>query len=135
MRNLALSLLIIASLLAVFLPIHALAHEVYVLSPDAAARDLAAPNNIRDFQAAFTPQNIKLSMIIGLGIFVALLSSLVLSQSAWGKQTDQKLKRLSHWGSLIVRVALAVSLFYSAYSRSFLGPELHLSSLVWPTLV
>jgi uncharacterized membrane protein YphA (DoxX/SURF4 family) len=105
-----------------------LAHEVYVLSPDKFSEDLRAPW-INVFASLRGPHNFVLAGWISFGVLALLLAGVFFWRSWVGGMVDLWLRRFDGAGHVIVRLALAASLFASAWTGSFLGPDVLLANL------
>ena len=82
-----------------------------------------------------SPENLKISFFVGLGIFIAILIYFFFQYSFLGKKLDKFLSSLDPIGHVFLRVALAGSLIMSAYFHSFMGPEISLVSLPLGTML
>lgn len=106
---------------------HALAHEVYVLTPDAVkdAVTLASPN---PFNAV--PGHAALFIVWGLLCAILFIGILSLSVNrACERVFDPHLYKLKKFAPLLSRLTLGASLFASGYYQAIFGPELPLSNL------
>ena len=111
-----------------FLPGLASAHENYVL-PKADIDRGMMDWSLNVFSALKNPHNLVIALGAGLGITIAFTIFYFLSFSKAGIFLGRKIQKLEPLGHVILRVALAVSFFASAYFNSFLGPEIPLSSI------
>ena len=109
------------------------AHEAYVLSKKQLEEGLRSVG-FDSFAALRSSHNIKVAVFVGLGIVVALALSFLFRQSRKGKRFYHALDTglLHRAAPLILRLTLAASLFFCAFSGSFLGPELPLNALPLP---
>jgi uncharacterized membrane protein YphA (DoxX/SURF4 family) len=106
---------------------HALAHEVYVLTPDAVKQAMTSvsPN-------PFNAVPGHAALFIGWGLACAILFIGMLSLSvnkAFERVFDPVLFRLKKFAPLLSRLTLGASLFASGYYGAVFGPELPLSHL------
>lgn len=109
----------------------AYAHEQYVLTKDQLAQGfLDTHTNI--LEALRSPENIKISLLVGLGIIISLVIYFFFQYSKIGILLDKFLVKLDPLGHFLLRVAFAGSLIASAHFLSFMGPEISLASLAIP---
>src|SRR6185295_10776683 len=85
------------------------------------------------FGSMLKPENIVTVLLITIGITTVILINFYLRHAYGGLIYHRWFERFAPYGPLIVRVALAISLFESAISGSFLGPELHFPMVVGAT--
>jgi len=106
------------------------AHEAYVLSKEQLEEGLRRVS-FDSFAAFQSPQNIKVAVSVGLGVAIALGLSFLFRRSKSGRCFYRALDTgsLHRVAPLVLRLALAASLFFSAFSGSFFGPELPLNAL------
>ncbi|MBP6857825.1 MAG: DoxX family membrane protein [Candidatus Pacebacteria bacterium] len=104
------------------------AHEAYVLPHDTFWSSIKGPLSSHAFDALKNSNNIRLTIIIGLSIISVLAINYYLRRHGVGKGIDKFFEKYAHFGPHFVRFTVAIALFFSAYSNSFLGPELYLSS-------
>lgn len=103
------------------------AHEAYVLPYNTFWDGLKQPMSTHAFDALKNPNNIRVTIVIVLSVWALLGVNFLLRQSSFGQKIHTSLERFSHLGVHFVRIAIAVALFFSALSNTFLGPELHVS--------
>jgi uncharacterized membrane protein YphA (DoxX/SURF4 family) len=104
------------------------AHENYVLSEvqiNSGMRDWS----INVFNALQDPVNVRLSLIIGSLITLAIILYYYFEKSRAGLWLNEKLQNLEPLGHVLLRVALAASFLASALTYSYLGPEISVYSL------
>ena len=112
------------------------AHEAYVLPHDFFWQGIMrAASWTHTFDAFTDPHNIFLTIIIGGAIASLILINFFFRRSRFGNRAHSRFERLARYGSHSVRIAVAVVLFFSAQSNTFLGPELYGSSFSHPLLV
>ncbi|HZS42799.1 MAG TPA: DoxX family protein [Candidatus Paceibacterota bacterium] len=110
-----------------FSPVLVFAHEVYVLPKGVIAEGLH-DESIHPFDALKDPANLKTTLIIAACILLGLILNFFFQHSALGKRWARFWNYLNPIGPLLIRLVVAISFFYSAYSLSFLGPELSLTA-------
>lgn len=129
-RSRLLSLFTVAASATILLvPAAVSAHEAYVLPGDYFWDQLQRPFSWRAWAALADPANLRMTLSIIFGVFVALTLNFIFRRSRAGKRAARFVERLAPLGPLFVRAAIAIALFYSALSWSFLGPELSLHAL------
>lgn len=94
-----------------------------------------SPFSLYSLDALKDPNNILIAVQIFAGVSLMLVLSFFFRRSKLGKKLNDKIETLSPIGLLFVRAALAISLFFSAYSYDFLGPELKMSFLPFAPLI
>jgi hypothetical protein len=114
-------------------PFCAFAHEVYVL-PSGEVMEGLHDTSINPFAALTHAGNFRTTLIIALCVIFVLVLNFAFQHSRIGTRLSTVWEKLNAAGPLIVRMAVAVSFFYSAETQSFLGPELHLSSFPFSPL-
>lgn len=124
----ALSFLAILGLIILVAPKFTFAHEAYVLTPEQFHAGLQV-TGFNEISALKNPSNVRVTLIISFGILIALILNTLFWRSHAGHWLSPQLEKFKTVGSTAVRIAIAISLFYSALSWSFLGPELHLTDL------
>lgn len=129
--------LFLGSLLGICLslPLTASAHEAYVLDRTFFWQELRGPFSLRALEALRDPHNVYVAILITVAILVALFLNFFFRRSNLGQKMNASLEKLSEYGPLFVRLAIAAAFFYSAESASFLGPELPLSSMPYAGLL
>jgi uncharacterized membrane protein YphA (DoxX/SURF4 family) len=114
------------------LPTTVQAHEAYVLPKADFERGLVSPGV--DLLAVLqNAADFSIFIRVSLGVLGLLILNFLFKQSRFGQKTDEYFYRLQKYGPLITRLTLSVSLFFSALSLSFLGPELSISMLFFHT--
>ena len=112
----------------------ALAHEVYVLTPQEFSTGLTA-ERFGFFKTLLAPGNIGtvvLAMLVGVALIVA---SLVLGRTPKVKQLISKLGGLQKISLKLVAISLGALFFLGGISGYFLGSEIAVSSLpLWPVI-
>lgn len=125
-------ILIIGSL---FLPILASAHEAYVLPYDNFWNGLHGSFSGHAFDALKSPHDVLLIVLIGSSVLFLLFINFLFRQTKIGEKINTFPERYSKLGPHLVRITIACALFFSAFSSSFLGPELHLSTFPYPHIL
>lgn len=106
----------------------AFAHEQYVLTTQQINSGFAdKTTNVWD--ALKNPANVKIALLVGIGITIVGALFFFFQYSKFGKTLDQKLNKFENIGHFLIRVSLGLSLLASAYFHSFLGPEIPVTSL------
>ncbi len=110
------------------------AHEAYVLTKaqfnqglQTYGADLFSP--LKDLN------NLLIFFSISFGVIGLITLNFLFNESKLGKRVDRLFLRLSKFGPIIARVTIALALFFSALTFSFLGPELSLKSLPMPEIL
>lgn len=117
-----------------WLPLFASAHEAYVLSAQEFSAGLKTIS-WGAFAALKDPGNIKFSLVVGLGVLLALGINLWFRRTHLEKFLNFELSHLKHLGLFIVRLSVSASLFFSALGMQFLGTELSLTAFPHPLLI
>ena len=126
-------LVFILSVLGFFLSYGiASAHEAYVLPYDTFWDGMKQPFSAEAFDALKSPANVHVTIIIVLSVFVMLFLNFLFRMSRAGQKSHAFMERYARFGPHFVRIAVAASLFFSAASNTFLGPELHGSLFPYP---
>lgn len=110
------------------------AHENYVLQAeviDAGMRDYS----LYVLDALKNPGNVRVALAVSLGSLIALLLYFWFQHSRYGIWLDKKLLRLESLSELLLRLALAASLLFSAKNFVYLGPEIYLSTFPVDSLI
>lgn len=114
--------------LALFVPLLASAHEVYVLSPTEIQNALSMTSP--DPLTAITSHE-RLFLLYGVGGFIIFVLLLAVSvSSVFERVLDPFLKKLKKYAPFIGRITLGISLIASGYFGDSFGPELPLGSVV-----
>lgn len=111
------------------------AHEAYVLPYTAFWEGMKQPFSGHAFDALKNPDNIHITIVIGLSVLLLLFLNFLFRRSAVGQRAHASLERYSRFGPHFVRLTIAAALFFSAASNTFLGPELHGSLFPYPHLL
>jgi hypothetical protein len=125
---------LIAALVALC-PLVASAHEAYVLPRDYFWAQLSGTTSLDAFSALTKADNVRVTLWIAAGVAIVLILNFLLRRTRAGYALHRLPERLSFLGPVFVRVAISASLFFSAWSWSFLGPELPLSGMIWPSVM
>ncbi len=113
----------------------AYAHEAYVLPYTKFWDGIHEPLSAHAFAALRDPNNIRITSIIVVSVFALLGLNFLFRMSTWGQKAHAFLERFAKYGPHFVRITIALALFFSALSNSFLGPELHISAFPYAYLV
>ncbi len=112
------------------------AHEAYVLNQtdfwNVVKHD---PTEVNIFSALSHPGAIKLAIIITLVVMFIFLANFIFRRTKFGQKVNGGFEKLSFLGPTFVRLAVAITLFFSALSMSFLGPEIKLTSMIVPQIL
>jgi hypothetical protein len=115
-------------LAVVLWPVVASAHEAYVLDKDVFQAGLQK-TSLDAFGALSRGDNLHTFLVISLAVAVCLVLNFILRHSRLGHTIDNGFERLAPFGPLIIRISIAISFFFSAWTMSWLGPELSLAAL------
>ena len=109
-------------------PVLAHAHEQYVLTSSQINADLAAhsPNVL---SALNNWENLKIALSVGFGSLLAFILYFFWERSKLDKKVERFMGKLEPFGHVLLRVAVAASLIFSANFNVFLGPELPLTTI------
>ena len=113
---------------------HASAHEIYVLSNQKFAQGLHAPT-LDIWKALTNPANVQFTGILVVITLVVLAAFFYLRYTKLGLQLNKQLKKLSQFGLLVIRIALAASFLYAGATNAMFGPELALHTLPFHTIL
>lgn len=113
----------------------ALAHEAYVIPPQTFWDEMSRPFVSPDFGALNAGENLGITLIIVSAVFFGLLLNYFFRKSSFGQKFHQFFERFVFLGPHFVRFALAAALFFSAYTNTFLGPELPLDLFPFAILI
>lgn len=107
------------------LPAAVSAHEVYVLKPDQIANGFErfGPS---PFDALQDPNNVRVFGITVAIIIAVLIGAIFFERSRYGARVRAWFEQFAPFGNPIVRITVALALFFSAMTGSFLGPEVAL---------
>jgi len=111
------------------------AHEAYVLPHDTFWSVLNGPFNNLAFQAFKNSHNIYTALIIASSVLVLLALNFLFRQTNLGQKVHRFFESFAHFGPQFVRISIALALFFSALSYSFLGPELGIDALPYASLM
>lgn len=115
-------------LAALFLPQIALAHEAYVLTPEEFQTGLKY-RGYDALHALQNPHDLKIFIEVTLVVFFVFALNFIFQRSNLAEIISNKIERLYKFGPIIVRLAFSASIFFSALTWSFLGPELSIQNL------
>jgi uncharacterized membrane protein YphA (DoxX/SURF4 family) len=111
------------------------AHEAYVMPYDVFWSGMQKPWSEKAFEALQNPGNVRTTLIIVLSVLFVLALNFLLRRTRIGRALHAYPERFARLGPHFVRIAIAIALFFSAYSGTFLGPEIHGSLFAHPSLV
>lgn len=111
------------------------AHEAYVLPHQNFWEEMRGPASTHTFDALKDPNNLHLTILVVSSVLVVLLLNFFFRRSYMGQKLYLAMEKYSHWGPLFVRISIALALFFSALSGSFLGPELAGIAFPFPQLL
>lgn len=111
------------------------AHEAYVLPYTTFWNGVGEPFSAHAFAALRDPNNIRITSTIVISVFVLLGINFLFRMSSWGRSIHAFLERFARFGPHFVRITIALALFFSALSNSFLGPELHIGAFPYAPIV
>lgn len=111
------------------------AHEAYVLPYDSFWSGIHQSFSFRAFNAIQNPHDVYLIVVIGLSVFALLILNFFFRRSNLGQKLFNKVEHYAHIGPHFVRITIAIALFFSALSNTFLGPELHESAFAFPQII
>jgi hypothetical protein len=111
------------------------AHEAYVLPYNTFWDGLKQPYSAHAFDALRSGGNIHTTVIIGISVIILLGLNFFIRRTNSGQRAHAFLEKYSRFGVHFVRITIAIALFFSASSNSFLGPELHISLFRYPHIV
>lgn len=117
------------------LPFTVSAHEAYVLPYTTFWSIMHQPISANALKAWQNPANVKLTLIIAGITLLGLVLNFLLRLTWVGQKLHEFPERFARFGPHFIRISIAVALFFSAQSYSFLGPELHGNLLPHPELV
>lgn len=104
------------------------AHEIYVLSSHKFAQGLHAPT-VNTWKSLTNPANLQLTVILVIVTLVVLAGLFYFRYTKLGLNINKQLKKLTHVGFFVIRIALAASFLYAGATNSIFGPELSLHTL------
>lgn len=117
-------------LCAMFLIPHALAHEVYVLTPAEITRDVAEPS--MPFWSVMMEHFNQFTFWAFLSILLVLFVLFISVSRRLEKTFDPMLFKLKPFAPLVGRVTFGLSLFAGAYYQAIYGPELSFAAVFGP---
>lgn len=114
--------------LIAFVPSAVSAHENYVLTQNQLNADIAyhGPNV---FSALQNPGNAKTAAAVAIASLLGIILYFFFEHSHFGREFNREFLKFEPFGHVVLRVALAVSLFASAHFYVFLGPEIPMTTL------
>jgi hypothetical protein len=118
-------MLYIIALIALFVPAFVSAHEAYVLPYNTFWNGMGEAASGHAFAALENRHDLKITLIIVAATLIALVLNLLFRRTRLGARLHAWPERFSKYGTHFVRITLAVAFFFSAWSGSYLGPELH----------
>ncbi len=110
------------------------AHEAYVLTPEQFHAGLQVYNS-NPFAALVNAENIEAFLkLSGLVVLIYFLNFFWAATKA-SSSLDHQIKQFASLGPLTIRLIVGISFFASAYTNSFLGPELPLNILPYSLII
>lgn len=128
MKNKNKLLLAVAPLFTLLSPLMVSAHENYVLTKAQINADMAY-KGLNVFSSLKDWGNLQVALAVGIGSLIAMILYFLFQQSRAGQVFDQTLKKAEGFGHVVLRFALGASFIFSAYTNSYLGPEISLQTL------
>ncbi len=119
---------LVSAAIAALLPAFTFAHENYVL-PQSQIYTGMHDWSINVFDALKNAENVRIALAVALGSAIAIILYFFFQKSEIGREFDAKIKKLEPFGHVLLRVALGASFIASAMTYSYLGPELHISTI------
>ncbi len=113
----------------------AFAHEAYVLPTDVFWKGVHQPLSSHAFDALHNSGNLHTTIVIMISVFVLLTLNFFFRRSGLGQRFSNSIERLARFGPHFVRITIAIAFFFSAYTGTFLGPELYGSILPHPHII
>lgn len=111
------------------------AHEAYVIPSENFWSELSSPISLHSFDALKDPHNLTITLSVIAGVVVLLGANLWFRSTGAGQRFYAWLEGFAWDGPHVVRLTIALALFFSAASNSFLGPEVPLSVFPYPEFV
>lgn len=111
------------------IPMLASAHEAYVVSKDFFWQEMSQPLSFKALAALHNSHDVAVTLQVVIGVLLLLLLNFLFRLTKIGGKMHRSFERFSHWGPVIVRIAIAAAFFFGARSGAFLGPELSLSQM------
>jgi uncharacterized membrane protein YphA (DoxX/SURF4 family) len=121
-------MLLIVGLVVFLNSASASAHEAYVLTEEQIKTGMRAGGETA-FASLYTPGNTKIAALAALGALIALAVYYLLFRLPVGQKINRWLTKAAAYDKTILRISLAVAILGSAFTASFLGPELPVSTL------
>ena len=111
------------------------AHEAYVLPYDTFWNAMKQAPSGHAFDALKVPGNVHITIVIAVSVLLLLAVNFFFRRSSFGQRIWSFLERYSYLGPHFVRITIAIALFFSAWSNTFLGPELHGNLFPYPHML
>ena len=111
------------------------AHEAYVLPYQTFWEGMKQSFSGHAFDALKVSGNVHITVMIAISVLILLAINFLFRLSPLGQRAWSFLEKYAHFGPHFVRITIAVALFFSALSNTFLGPELHGSAFPFPHLL
>ena len=111
------------------------AHEAYVVETAKFWNYLSQPTSWHAFDALKNPHDLHITIAIVSSVLIVFLANFFFRLTKKGQKIHNYLEKLYFLGPLFVRAAISASFFFSALSWSFLGPELTLHQMIWPSIL
>lgn len=101
------------------------AHEAYVIPYKTFWDGMNQPFSLHAFDALKNPANIHVTAVIVACVLAFLGLNFLFRLTGAGRKATSFFEKFSRFGPHFVRVSVSIALFFSAWSNTFLGPELH----------
>ncbi len=126
--------MVLAVVTAFVVPVFVSAHEVYVLSKEKVAQGLRL-TGFDVIDHLHNPEHLQFFITAALTVLCGVIIWFFVQRTEIVRNVAAWLERFSSVGKVCLRLAVATSFFLSAWSGSFLGPELSLSALPYANVV
>jgi hypothetical protein len=113
--------------LFMIMPYSVRAHEAYVIDQDEFWSQLHTPFSASAFNAWKSPHNVEITIKVAIGVLVLLGANYLFRKSKLGQIVHRWFDSFAYISPLFTRAAISASLFLSAYTWHFLGPEMPLT--------
>ncbi len=110
------------------------AHENYVLTQQQINQGMT-DNNVHVLDVLNNPANVEIGLFVTAGILILIIIYFFFQKSKPGVILDESLKKLEPFGVFLLRIALGASFLYSAFTNSYLGPEIPNSTLILGNII
>ncbi len=111
------------------------AHEAYVLNDTMFWSSLKTSDPVNIFSALQSSSALRLAIIVTVCVIAVFTANYFFRRSKAGQKFHGTLEKASKLGPVFIRAAVSISFLFSAFSMSFLGPELSLNNMFVPHLL